>query len=335
MARATVVKGYLKNKKTVVPVSDEKIEKEEESKDPNSELKKTFGTGIAIGKANVKWDDIAGLEKVKDVLKDVLKEALILPYKFPQLYADHIYIRPWRGILLYGPPGTGKRFLAEACAAEVQVTLFLMKSSDLMTKLFDESERLIRSLFEMARASAPAVIFIDEIDILDRSYPSNDGHSLRGLWSEFFIQMNKMYGCSRRVLVLAATNKPWELCCQMRKKFERRVYIPLPEKSARKKMFELHLSDTPSSLTEEDLEILAEYTEGYSGFDISSLIKDALMKPIRKCQAATRFIVTEEGYYMPTASSDPRGQFFTMSTLPDPTKLIPPLISLVKLNTKS
>jgi len=317
----------LKNKKTVVPVGDEEVEKEEESKDPNSELKENLYPEIAIEKPNVKWEDVAGLEKAKDFLK----EALILPNKFPQLYLDKM---PWRAILLYGPPGTGKSSLAKAYVSELQGTFFSVSSSDLRSKWVGQPGRLFRSLFEMGKASRPAVIFIDEIDSLYGNHESYDNSFSRRLLTEFLVQMDGLNKDATGLLVLGATNTPWELYRSIKRRFYKRIYIPLPKKSARKKMFELHLSDTPSSLTEEDLEILAKHTEGYSGSDISSIVKDALMEPTRKCQAATRFIVTEEGYYIPTAQSDPRGQPFTLFTLPDPTKLIAPLISLVKLNTK-
>ena len=327
MVRACAIKEYLKNKKTVVPVGDEEVGKKEESKDPNSELKKALGTAIVIEKPNVKWEDVAGLEKAKDMLM----ETIILHSKSPQLFGARI--GPWTAILLYGPSGTGKSSLAKACASELQGTFFSVSSSDLISKWHGESERLLRSLFEMGKASRPAVIFIDEIDSLYGNHRSYVNYSLERLLTEFLVQMqgiNKYSG----LLVLGATNTPWELDRSIKRRFDKRIYIPLPKKSARKKMFELHLSDTPSSLTEEDLEILAEHTEGYSGSDILLLVKDALMEPIRKCWAAMRFIVTEEGYYMPTVPSDPKGEPFTLVTLPDPKKLIPPLISLVKLNTK-
>jgi len=324
LARVIVVKEYLKNKKTVVPVGDEELGKKEESKDPNSELKKALDTAIVTEKPNVKWKDVAGLEKAKDILM----EAIILPNKFPQLFGARK--RPWTAILLYGPSGTGKSSLAKACASELQGTFFSVNLSDLISKWFGEPERLVRSLFEMGKASCPAVIFIDEIDSLGGSH--ND--YLRRVLIEFLAQMDGVNKDATGLLVLGATDKPWELDRSTERRFEKRIYIPLPKKSARKKMFELHLSDTPFSLTEEDLEILAEYTEGYSGSDISSLVKEALTEPIRKCRAAKNFIVTEEGYYIPTTPGDPKGEPFTLTTLPDPKKLIPSLISLVKLNIK-
>jgi len=315
----------------MVPVDDEKIEKkeEDESKDANFEFKEALSTAITTEKPNVKWYDIAGLEKAKDILE----QAFILPIKLPQLYLGKR--NPWGGILLYGPPGTGKSLLAKACAAEARATLFSVNSSELVTKWLGESERFVRSLFEIVRASYPAVIFIDEIDSLCGSHKSGDNYSSRRVLKEFLIQMEGMDKDSTGLLVLGATNTPWKLDIAIRKRFEKNVYIQLPEKTARKTMFKLHLGNTPYSLTEEDLEILAKYTEGYSGYDISLLVKDALMEPIRKCQAATRFVVTKDGYYIPTAPNDPNGEPFTVNTVPDPTKLRTSLISLVKLNTKS
>ena len=236
-------------------------------------MAKAFSTAIATEKPNVKWDDIAGLKKAKYVLQ----EAIILPSKFPQLFVGKL--RPWGGILLYGPPGTGKSFLVKACGSEVQARFFSVDLSDLITKWLGKSEKLFRSLFEMPKASLPAIIFIDETDFLNQSCKSGDNDSSRGVLTQFLVQMQGMYRDSIRWSVLGATNKPWEVDRRVIKRLEKRVYVPLPEKSARKKMFKLHLGDTPSSLTEEDLEILAEYTEGYSGSDIFSLVKDALMEP--------------------------------------------------------
>src|SRR5271156_4489405 len=104
---------------------------------------------------NVKWDDVAGLEGAKESLK----EAVILPIKFPHLFTGKR--TPWRGILLYGPPGTGKSYLAKAVATEAQGTFFSISSSDLLSKWMGESEKLVKSLFQMARENKPAIIFID------------------------------------------------------------------------------------------------------------------------------------------------------------------------------
>jgi len=108
----------------------------------------------------VKWSDVAGLEKAKEALQ----EAVILPIKFPQLFVGKR--KPWKGILLYGPPGTGKSFLAKACATEAAGTFYSLSASNIISKWMGESERLVRSLFDLARKTKPSIIFIDEIDSL-------------------------------------------------------------------------------------------------------------------------------------------------------------------------
>lgn len=300
----------------------------DEEKDNNAELKKALSSAVVSEKPNVKWDDVAGLDKAKALLQ----EAVTLPILFPQLYVGKI--KPWNGILLYGPPGTGKSYLAKACATETQATFFAVSSSDLVTKWLGESERLVRSLFEMARASRPAVIFIDEIDSLCGSRTEGGNDTSRRIMTEFLVQMQGVGKESEGLLVLGATNVPWELDAAIRRRFEKRVYIPLPEKEARARMFKLHLGDTPSSLGDEDFDNLGALTDGYSGSDISVIVKDALMEPIRKCQNAVKFRVTAEGLYLPTSPSDPQGQPFTMQTLPDRTKLRSPPICLVSAGVK-
>lgn len=285
-----------------------------------------MGSAVITEKPNVKWDDVAGLEKAKGTLQ----EAVILPTKFPQLFVGKI--RPWSGILLYGPPGTGKSYLAKACATEAQGTFFSVSSSDLVSKWLGESERLVRSLFEMARANRPSIIFIDEIDSLCSSRSEGENDTTRRIKTEFLVQMQGVGKGSEGLLVLGATNVPWELDPAVRRRFEKRIYISLPEKDARKKMFKLNLGNTPNSLTEENYEVLGEMTEHYSGSDISTVVKDALMEPIRKCQSAVKFSITPDGYFVPTTPDDPSGQPYTLQNLPDPSKLRAPIICFVSFN---
>ena len=128
----------------------------------NAKLKGSLQSSIVSEKPNVKWDDVAGLEAAKDALK----EAVILPVKFPQLFVGNR--KPWKGILLYGPPGTGKSYLAKAVATEAQAVFFSISSSDIMSKWQGEAEKQVRNLFQSAREQKPAIIFIDEIDALCR-----------------------------------------------------------------------------------------------------------------------------------------------------------------------
>ena len=132
-------------------------------------------------KPNVKWTDVAGLEGAKESLK----EAIILPIKFPQMFQGAR--QPWKGILLYGPPGTGKSFLAKACATECDSTFFSISSSDLVSKWQGESEKLVRNLFEMAREKKPSLIFIDEVDSLCGKRKEDEAESSRRIKTEFLV----------------------------------------------------------------------------------------------------------------------------------------------------
>ncbi|NWI46373.1 VPS4A protein, partial [Picathartes gymnocephalus] len=139
---------------------------------------------IVIEKPNVRWSDVAGLEGAKEALK----EAVILPIKFPHLFTGKR--TPWRGILLFGPPGTGKSYLAKAVATEANnSTFFSVSSSDLTSKWLGESEKLVKNLFELAREHKPSIIFIDEVDSLCGSRNENESEAARRIKTEFLVQM--------------------------------------------------------------------------------------------------------------------------------------------------
>ncbi|KAN0101141.1 P-loop containing nucleoside triphosphate hydrolase protein [Tylopilus felleus] len=254
--------------------------------DQDPELKKLragLSSAILSEKPDVKWDDVAGLEGAKASLK----EAVILPIKFPHLFTGKR--TPWRGILLYGPPGTGKSYLAKAVATEAKSTFFSVSSSDLVSKWQGDSERLVKNLFEMARQNKPAIIFIDEVDSLAGTRNESESEGSRRIKTEFLVQMNGVGHDDTGVLVLGATNIPWQLDPAIKRRFEKRVYIPLPGLEARKRMFEIHIGSTPCLLEVRDYHTLAERTEGYTSSDISIVVRDALMQPVRKVISATHF----------------------------------------------
>ncbi|GMM48443.1 AAA family ATPase [Pichia kluyveri] len=249
----------------------------------NKKLRSQLANSILSEKPDIKWSDIAGLEGAKDALK----EAVILPVKFPQLFSGKR--KPVSGILLYGPPGTGKSYLAKAVATEANSTFFSVSSSDLVSKWMGESERLVKQLFTMAREQKPSIIFIDEVDALCGPRGEGESEASRRIKTELLVQMNGVGNDSNGVLVLGATNIPWQLDSAIRRRFERRIYIALPDADARLEMFKLNISNTPCSLTSQDYHTLANITDGYSGHDIAVVVKDALMQPIRKIQNATHF----------------------------------------------
>jgi vacuolar protein-sorting-associated protein 4 len=220
-----------------------------------------------------------------------------MPTRFPQLFTGKRV--PFKGILLYGPPGTGKSYLAKAVATEADSTFFSISSADLISKWQGESERLVRNLFELAREAGKSIIFIDEVDSLCGSRSEGESDSARRVKTEFLVQMDGVGKSEGSVLVLGATNVPWELDAAIRRRFEKRVYIPLPEAESRTFMVKLQLGDTPNNLREEDFEMLGRVSEGASGSDIKVLVKEALMEPLRRCQQAKQFYEDEEGFLVP------------------------------------
>jgi len=148
---------------------------------------------------------------------------------------------------------------------------------------------LVKQLFELARESKPAIIFIDEIDSLAGTRNESESEGSRRIKTEFLVQMNGVGHDDTGVLVLGATNIPWQLDNAIKRRFEKRIYIPLPGPDARRRMFEIHIGDTPCQLSPKDYRQLADFTEGYSGSDISIVVRDALMQPVRKVISATHF----------------------------------------------
>jgi len=279
-----------------------KGEKQEDEDDKEkAKLEGALSSAIVCESPNVKWDDVSGLEAAKEGLK----EAVVLPIRFPQLF-DEVR-QPWRGILLYGPPGTGKSFLAKACATECEGTFFSISSSDLVSKWMGESEKLIKQLFSMAREKKPSIIFIDEVDSLCGSRSEGENDSSRRIKTEFLVQMQGVGNSMDGVLVLGATNVPWELDNAIRRRFQKRIYISLPDATARAGIFKNKGAKTKNNLSDDDWVTLGNEAEGYSGSDCAIVVNEALMMPVRRCQTAKRFKQTPDGGWLPTFPSDPEG----------------------------
>src|SRR3954468_12453401 len=234
-------------------------------------------------KPALRFDDVAGLDDVKEDIR--LK--MIYPFQHPELAAK-FDIRPGGGVLMYGPPGTGKTMLAKATAGEIDATFFRISPADVLSKWVGEAEQNIKKLFDAAAAEERSIIFIDEIEALVPAR-RDEGSSVMQRVVPQILQgvegFDKQAG--RPVLLMGATNVPWQLDPAILRpgRFDERVYIPLPDPTARRKMLDIYLGKRPVG-DDVDLDALAARLEGYSGADIKYLCDRAAVVPFLRSVAS-------------------------------------------------
>jgi transitional endoplasmic reticulum ATPase len=240
---------------------------------------------ILVEVPNVSWEDIGGLESVKDLMVEAVEWPLRNAESFQRLGID----AP-KGILLYGPPGTGKTMLAKAVANESEANFITVKGSALLSKWYGESEKRVEEIFRKARQVAPSIIFLDELDALVpvRGGAMGEPHVTERIVNQLLSEMDgleELHG----VVVIGATNRPDIIDPALLRpgRFDELILVPVPDRESRRKIFQVHLKNSP--LAEDiDIEELLEQTDQYTGADIASLVRKAGRLALREDMAATK-----------------------------------------------
>ncbi|KAG2629829.1 uncharacterized protein LOC120699717 isoform X3 [Panicum virgatum] len=241
--------------------------------------KEVLSNVLSPNDTGITFEDIGALDNVKETLK----ELVMLPLQRPELFSKGQLRKPVKGILLFGPPGTGKTMLAKAVATESGANFINVSMSIITSKVFGESEKYVKAVFSLASKISPAVIFVDEVDSLLAKRGSEREHeAMRKIKNEFMVNWDGLRTKEQeRVLVLGATNRPYDLDDAVIRRFPRRIMVSLPDASNREKILKVLLSK--ETLTPDvDLESVANMTEGYSGSDLKNLCITAAYCPIRE-----------------------------------------------------
>ncbi|MBA0617572.1 hypothetical protein Godav_027007 [Gossypium davidsonii] len=241
--------------------------------------KKLLADVIPPSDIGVSFDDIGALENVKDTLK----ELVMLPLQRPELFCKGQLTKPCKGILLFGPPGTGKTMLAKAVATEAGANFINISMSSITSKWFGEGEKYVKAVFSLASKIAPSVIFVDEVDsMLGRRENPGEHEAMRKMKNEFMVNWDGLRTKDKeRVLVLAATNRPFDLDEAVIRRLPRRLMVNLPDAPNREKILRVILAKEDLS-PNVDLETIANMTDGYSGSDLKNLCVTAAHCPIRE-----------------------------------------------------
>lgn len=254
---------------------------DEKSDEEDDDLKKWLTAEIP----KITFDDVAGLDEVKKAI--TIK--MINPVKYPEKYKLYGK-KTGGGVLLYGPPGTGKTMIAKAIANEVGAKFYAVKGSDIVSKWVGDSEKNINSLFAEANKQDRAIIFIDEMDSLIGKR-GLDTHNDKRV-NEFLQQIDGFAGRNPNLLLLGATNRPWDIdSAAMRSgRFSQKIYLPLPDAPARRFMIEKNMKDVPVAKNF-SIEKIVEQTEKFSGADIEELCDRAKDEPLLKAIATDKVVL--------------------------------------------
>ena len=235
---------------------------------------------VLVQKPNVNWEDVGGLQEVKEELQ----EAIEWPLKHADLFAQ-ADVQPPKGILLYGPPGTGKTMIAKAVATTSESNFISIKGPELISKWVGESEKGVREVFRKARQAAPCVVFFDELDAIAprRGGSEGDSHVTERVISQVLTEMDGLEDL-KGVVVIGATNRPDIIDEALLRpgRFDRILEVPIPDKEARKQIFQIQTRKKPLDASSVNIDMLVDVTEGMTGADIAALVNAAAMTAIKE-----------------------------------------------------
>lgn len=265
------------------------VQKGEEKEDVIKSMDAEFEQSITslISKSEIKWEDIAGLEYTKKLMKESIFFALAQPDK-------KVRIESLSRILLHGPPGTGKTLLAQAASTGLGATFFNVSIDKLLSRYVGDSPRLIGAMFRVAKTHAPSIVFLDEIEALVAKRDTGK-ESAAGVTQTFLGGLDgfKKAGEHGYVLFMSASNRPWLIDEAILSRFDKRIYVPLPEAKSREEIFKIHLKKRGFDI-DTDYSELAKLTENYSGRDIRNVCMDAIMSMLRRANPNIYQIVEKE-----------------------------------------